>query len=114
MRYARMAKILILMLSCISLQAQTQGQKTTVTGKLSRVMSIGGESTGWSIQLESEITVDGKQLNSIEVDYADAMTLQALENKRVKAKGRLTHRHGVETGDRPVFDISSIKEAKHK
>jgi hypothetical protein len=114
MRYARMTAILMLMLSCICLQAHTQGQKTTVTGKLSRVMAIGGESTGWSIQLDSEITVDGKQLNSIEIDYADAKTLQALENKRVKAKGRLADRHGVETGDRPVLDISSIKEAKPK
>jgi hypothetical protein len=77
-------------------------------------MAIGGESTGWAIQLESEITVDSKQVNSIEVDYLETKKLEKLENKRVRVTGRFSHRHGVETGDRSVLNISSIKEVKAK
>jgi len=50
------------------LYAKTPAQKITVTGKLGRVMAIGGESTGWTILLDSEATIDGKQVNSVEVD----------------------------------------------
>jgi len=49
------------------LHAKAPAQKITVTGKLDRVMAIGGESTGWAIQLDSEAAIDGKQVNSIEV-----------------------------------------------
>ena len=31
----------------------------TVTGTLTRVMAIGGESTGWAIQLDSAAAIDG-------------------------------------------------------
>jgi hypothetical protein len=102
------------MLSCISLQAETKQQKIAVTGKLVRVMAIGGESTGWAIQLESGTLIDGKQLNSIEVAYGKTAKLEKLENKRVRATGKLSHRHGVETGDRLVLDVSSMKESKTK
>jgi hypothetical protein len=37
-----------------------------------------------------------------------------LTNKRVKATGMLTPRQGVETGERPVLEVSSIKEIKAK
>lgn len=86
----------------------------TVTGTLVRAMAIGGESTGWSIQVDPEITVDGKPVHSIEITYKDAQKLTKLENKRVKATGMLTHHRGVETGDRPVLEVSSIKESKSK
>lgn len=110
MRSSRVLVMTHLLLLCICLPAPAQDQKPiTVTGKLVRVMAIGGESTGWTIQLESEIAVDGKQANSIEVDYHKPAKLEKLENKRVTASGKLGHRHGVETGDRPVLVVSSIK-----
>jgi hypothetical protein len=37
-----------------------------------------------------------------------------MKDKRVKATGELTHKHGVETGNRPVLEVSSIKESKAK
>jgi hypothetical protein len=84
----------------------------TVTGKLARVMAIGGESTGWTIQLDSEAAIDGKQVNSIEVDSRKTKRLEKLENKHVEATGLLSHRQGIETGERIVLVISSIKEAQ--
>lgn len=115
MRFARIAAVVVLMLVCACVQAAPQPQtKMTVTGTLARAMAIGGESTGWSIQVDPEITVDGKPVHSIEVSYKDPEKLAQLENKRVKATGKLTHKHGVETGDRTVLEISSIKESKTK
>jgi heat shock protein HslJ len=112
MRIARLTAGLILTLLCISLQAQTPDQKLTVTGKLGRAVAIGGETTGWVIQLESEITVDGKQVNSIELDYHKTSKLEKLENQRVQVVGTLSHRQGVEAGERTVLVASSIREAK--
>jgi len=112
MRIVRFGCGLVLMLICVGLHAETKPQKMTVVGKLGRVMAIGGETTGWAIQTDSEITVDGKQVRSIEVDSHDSAKLQGLDNKLVKAKGILTHRQGVETGQRPVLVISSIREVK--
>lgn len=103
---------LILAVLGFHLQAQTPERQTTVTGKFGRVMTIGGESTGWAIQLDSETTIDGKRVESIEVDYSNAEELQKLADKHVKATGTLSHRHGVETGERLILVVSSIREVK--
>jgi hypothetical protein len=112
MRIVRIGMGLILVLFCVYLQAETRVHEMTVTGKLTRVMAIGGESTGWAIQLESEIAVDGKQVSSIEVDYPASKKLDKWADKRVKATGRISHRHGVEMGGRVVLNLSSMKEVK--
>jgi hypothetical protein len=114
MPIARIATVVVILV-CACAQAAPQAQtKMMVTGTLARAMAIGGESTGWSIQVDPEITVDGKPIHSIEISYKDAQKLAQLENKRVKATGKLTHKHGVETVDRAVLEISSIKESKAK
>ena len=105
------------MLLCACLQAQmTDEQKFAVTGKLTRVMAIGGESTGWSIAIETLATLDGHvietKMQSVEVAYKKPAKLESLENKRVTAIGKMVHRQGVETGDRMVLEATSIKEAK--
>jgi hypothetical protein len=112
MRITQVGISLILVLVCVCPRAATQEQKLTVRGKLVRTMSIGGESTGWTIQLDSEITIDSKPANSVEVDYPRTRKLEKLENKHVKATGKLSHRRGVETGDRTVLEVSSLMEAK--
>jgi hypothetical protein len=115
MRVARIAAVGMLILVCACAQAAPQAQtKMTVTGTLARAMAIGGESTGWSIQVDPEITVDGKPVHSIEISYKDSQKLAQLGKKPVKAAGKLTHRHGVETGDRAVLEVTSIKESKAK
>jgi heat shock protein HslJ len=94
------------------LQAQTPEPQKTVTGKLGRVMAIGGESTGWAIQLDSETSIDGKRVDSLEVDDSNSERLEKLVDKHVKATGTLSHRKGVETGERLVLVVSSMKEVK--
>ncbi len=94
----------------ICFAATSQEKEITVTGNLSRVMAIGGESTGWTINLDSGTSIDGKQIDSIEVASRKIKRLEALANKRVRATGKIEHRQGVETGDRIILNISSIKE----
>src|SRR5215470_15300592 len=111
MRKAQLLTTIVLAF-CLTVLAKTPSKsKVTVTGKLGRVMAIGAESTGWAIQLDSPVTIDGKQLDSIEVQSRKKKKLEALVDKRVEATGKITQRHGVETGDRSILVIFSIKEA---
>jgi len=91
---------LTLALLCICFEAAPQNRRITVTGVLIRAMAIGGESTGWRIQLEYEVSLGSKQVDSIEVDSHDRQQLEKLEKKRISATGQLSRRNGVETGDR--------------
>jgi|SRR5580658_383517 hypothetical protein len=95
-----------------TLPAQTD--KLTVMGKLTRVMAIGAETSGWAIELNPVLTVGGKQVSSLEVKTSNTKKLESLENKTVKAVGKLSNALGVETGARPVLTLSSIKEIKEK
>ncbi len=101
-----------LMLFCACLQAQTDVQKVTVMGKLTRAMAIGGESTGWAIEVDPGVTIDGKELHSVEVSYKKTAKLEKLENKRIAATGKMDHRKGVQTGDRMVLEATSVREAQ--
>lgn len=112
MGFAQRTGLLILALVSVGADAQSPDQKLTVVGKLVRVMAIGAESSGWAIEMGSAITIDNKQVNSIQVRYRSASRLEKLTNKQVRASGKLVRRQGVETGEQPVLNISSIKEAK--
>jgi hypothetical protein len=111
MRIAQASTTVMLVLSCICSFAKTPPQKISVMGTLSRVMAIGAESTGWAIQLDSETTIGGKPVTSIQVsDSREPGRLESLADKRVTIVGRIGHRHGVETGAQPFIEVSSIKE----
>jgi len=75
-------------------------------------MAIGGESTGWSFNLIPKASVDGKQVNSVEVASSEVKKFETLENKRVRATGKISHKQGVETGNRSILAVASIKEVK--
>jgi hypothetical protein len=124
MRQIRFAlSLLCLLISCSVLQAQTaqtqaskpdKSDKLTAQGKLTRVMAIGAETSGWAIELNPPLTVSGKEVSSIEVVALDSKKLEALANQTVKAKGILSNATGVETGQRPVLNLTSIKALKEK
>lgn len=112
MRFAQRWSLLLLMLWSLNAPAQSPEQKLTITGKLVRLMAIGGESPGWAIELNPAIKLGDKQVTSLQVRYRNASQLEKLENKRVKATGKLVQRQGVETGTQTVLDVSSIREVK--
>jgi hypothetical protein len=110
MRMRRASMCVALLLLCLCATAEPQKQKVTVQGKLVRVMAIGAESTGWAIQLDPDVTVEGK--HSVEAAFRDPTKIEGLQDKRVEAVGKLVHKQGVETGDRLILNVSSIKEQK--
>ena len=110
MRWAAFSMSLLLLCVCLRAPAKAQ-DPITVRGKLVNIMEMGGESTGWAIELDSDFSVDGKTVESIELD---GLTRKAekLQDKHVEVVGKLSHRHGAERGDWPVLEVVSIKQVK--
>ena len=91
---------LALIFAAVGVPLHAQSKNLTVTGKLTRVMAIGAESSDWSIELTTPITLDGMEVHSLEVHYSDSQKLESLKDHWVKAKGKLSTASGVETGPR--------------
>jgi heat shock protein HslJ len=91
--------------------APAKPKQMTVTGQLQRSMAIGGETTGWTIFLDSKIDVEGQSVDSIEVQ-GSIETLESLADQRVEAIGVIGHKSGVERGSWPVLQMRKIKKAK--
>ncbi len=85
------------------------GQRVTVRGVLVRVVAIGGETTGWAIQLESPLELEGQTLHELEVNSQPERWAD-FEQKRVEAHGHITWRRRVERGRWPVLEIESVRE----
>ncbi len=113
MRSLQITAVLAFAAFSVCLAAVPQQQKITVTGKLARVMAIGGESTGWAIELDTAMIIDGKQVHSIEVTSQNPQKLDRLENKHVQASGKISHVQGVERGERTILEVSSIREVRY-
>lgn len=107
--------LLLLVLFSPNVKAQTsKPPKTiTVTGTLVRVSGIGGETTGWAINLDSEINIRGERVKMLEVS-GNTRAFDKLENKRVEATGKLGERHGVMRGEWSVLEVSRIRELPGK
>jgi hypothetical protein len=95
-------------------QSPKMQDKLTMTGKLTRAMAAGGETTGWMLELDTEATIEGKTFHSIEIDYPKVKKLEKLVDQQVAAEGKLAHRQGVESEDRWVLEVTSIKSASGK
>jgi hypothetical protein len=79
----------------------------TVKGKLVKIAAIGGETTGWALDLEEPLEVGGQAVTRI--DIQDGKELEALEKERVEARGSLTTRRGVERGEYWVLEVELIQ-----
>jgi hypothetical protein len=110
-------RFLLCVLAFVVFSAQGRQQQTppakkiTITGKLTRVVAIGGETSGWSLELKHQITLEGKKMRSVEASGATE-ELEKLKDRRVTAVGTLVHHTGMERGDYMVLEISSIRAAK--
>jgi hypothetical protein len=90
-----------------------QPGEVILMGKLSHVMGIGGETTGWSLELQSEVTLEGQTLHSIELS-GPPKRLARMANQDIKARGFVKHHHGVERKDWLVLEITSIRAVPPK
>lgn len=102
-------RVFLILLSGVS--ALTQQPKITVTGKLVRVMAIGGESTGWAMELDAPLRIAGKEVTTVEVNVSRIASPDQWLDQRVEATGNLAQRKGVETGPRTIFSAASMKAA---
>ena len=113
---ASVLALVILLAACESRDAPKSVQKpgddrVTVRGRLTRVAAIGAETTGWAIELDAPLTVEGQQLTRIEIS-GDSERWNELGGKRVEATGRIVFRQGVERGRYPVLEVQTIREAQ--
>jgi len=104
--------ICLLMVSCGYSQEKGEQKMVTVTGKLIKAVAIGGETTGWAVNLDSPLQVEGEKLNRIEIDPNNNKKAGELENKRVKVTGVLGKRRGIERKEYWVIVATEIDELK--
>jgi len=119
MRFARVVSgfVLLVLFSGVSLDGNSflvRSRRLTVLGTLTGEVAMGGKSADWCIQLNPVIMLDGTQISSLEIKATDKQKLASLEDKFVQARGKLTFVSGGQTAQRPVFEVSSIKEHKSK
>lgn len=100
---------ILFVFSLIYASPGSEPEELTVSGKLTRVVGIGGETTGWAVRLDSATNVNGKSIESIEISGSTKLFLK-LEGKHVKASGTIAVRHGVERGDWPVLQVTALEE----
>ena len=114
-RRVAVTTVLVILGTVLSLAASPltfKSKRLTVLGTLTDDMIVGTENSGWTIQLNPVIIVDGKLITSIQVKSPRSHQLESLEDKFVQAKGKLTFISGIDIWQRPVFELSSIKEHK--
>ena len=84
-------------------------KEVTVTGKLTQVFAIGGETTGWALELDQPLNIEGKELKLIEIDLlGKKINLFAFEGDNVKVTGYLVKRHGIERGSYWVIEVGTF------
>lgn len=82
------------------------GEEVTVNGTLVRVVAIGGETTGWAIDLNQPLEVEGETVSRIEIDLVNIdMDLAPFEGVPITAAGTLVKRLGIERGSYWVIEI---------
>lgn len=94
------------------MEDRTPAKKITVTGKLTQMMAIGGESTGWAVQFAQQTKLGERSVDSMQVKFSDPKIAEKYKDRYVKVTGTVTTRHAVETGDVVVLEVTSIKGAK--
>ena len=113
-RFLTTAGIIFILVAC-SGTTGLRGKKPdtekglTVRGKLVHVMAIGGETTGWGIELDKPLDIEDRKVFLLEIE-AKGMQLGEFENSQVEAWGLLKMRQGVERKFWPVLEVKVLKD----
>ena len=112
MRFPQRLGTFFFLLICMAPYSSAQKKplqpgEVILLGRLSHVMGIGGETTGWALELKSDLTVGAQTFRSIEVS-GPAKRLAKLADQEVQARGFIRHRHGVERKDWLVLELTTI------
>lgn len=79
----------------------------TVTGTLVTTVAIGGETTGWSIELDLPLVIERMEFKLLEVDPCSSISF--FENQKVEITGTLSKRYGIERKGYWVLLINKIQ-----
>jgi hypothetical protein len=103
--------VYLLMVSYGYSQERSGQGLVTVTGRLTKIVAIGGETTGWAVHLDSPMQIEDKKLNRIEIDPDDNdKKIGGLKDKRVKIVGTLEKRYGIERKEYWVIRVNKIQK----
>lgn len=93
--------------------SQEKGKITmvTVTGKLIKVVAIGGETTGWAVDLDNPLQAEGEAFTRIEIDPA-GKEVNGFENRQIEAMGSLEKQFGIERGGYWVITVENIRKLR--
>jgi hypothetical protein len=100
--------VLLQFASVNTILANETTTKVTVVGVLSPVVLIGGETTGWMMELTRKLQILGMPTFEIDVD-PKGQTIDKFSEKLVKVTGHLRARSGKERGDYPVIELETIQ-----
>ena len=109
MRLWIMGIFCVLMVTSVWAEPKEEPKTVIVTGKLVKIVAIGGETTGWAVDLDSPIEVNGEKLNRIEIDPKEKK-IDGFKDKRVEVTGTLEKRYGIERGEYWVIVFQKIRE----
>lgn len=100
----------LVFLSCGFSYAMENNEEITVTGMLVQIVAIGGDTTGWGIELDSPMTIEGRTLHVIEIDICGKnIDLGLLEGQNVRATGKLVKHTGIERGFYWVIEVKMLE-----
>lgn len=91
-------------------KTDSQDKQVSLHGTLRHVAAIGGETTGWAIEVDpAQQKLLGKRL---EIDPSKSLTpdISQYEDKEVNVTGTLTWREGVERGRYRVLLLDTISQ----
>jgi len=108
----RATQLFIIVLFLAYLPLHAKAKHLIVTGKLTEVSTSTGLST-WAIQLNPVITLNGRQLSTLEVKTSHPHKLESLEDSFVQAKGTLISSDGADTSSVPTLKLSSVHSVKY-
>lgn len=112
MRPTRILAFLLALL-CVYLPLHARPKHLIVTGKLIEVSASSTEAVAWALQLNPVITIDGRQLSTLEIKTPRPQKLESLQDAFVQAKGTLKTDDATDAGIFPVLQLSSIHSVKY-
>jgi hypothetical protein len=112
MRPARILAFLLTLLG-IYLPLHARSKHLIVTGKLIEVSADAAEPAAWAIQLNPVITIEGRQLSTLEVKTPHPQKLESLQDAFVQAKGTLLTDNTTDAALFPVLELVSIHSVKY-
>ena len=86
-------------------------QKLTLAGKLVQVFAVGGETTGWALELGEAREIENNNIRSLELDPAPhGLRFDSFNGKQVEVTGFFQWREGVERKRYLVLIVETIVE----